>query len=211
MLDKKDLLLYAVTDRKCIGSRDFYETIENALKGGVTILQLREKELSESQLVEEAVKVKDICRRYNVPLIINDNYSAALKAGADGVHVGIEDAPVAEIRRICGKNFIIGATAKTVAQAWQAEADGADYLGVGAVFPSPTKTNAIRIDNSQLRDICSSVSIPAVAIGGITLENASTLTGSGICGIAVVSALFGSGDTKRSAEALAERFREIIR
>ena len=195
MLDKKDLLLYAVTDRKCIGSRDFYETIENALKGGVTILQLREKELSESQLVEEAVKVKDICRRYNVPLIINDNYSAALKAGADGVHVGIEDTPVTEIRRICGKNFIIGA----------------DYLGVGAVFPSPTKTNAIRIDNAQLRDICSSVSIPAVAIGGITLENASTLTGSGICGIAVVSALFGSGDTKRSAEALSERFREIIR
>lgn len=211
MLDKKDLLLYAVTDRKCIGSRDFYETIENALKGGVTVLQLREKELSESQLVEEAVKVKDICHRYNVPLIINDNYSAALKAGADGVHVGIEDAPVAEIRRICGKNFIIGATAKTVAQARQAEADGADYLGVGAVFPSPTKTNAIRIDNAQLRDICSSVSIPAVAIGGITLENASTLTGSGICGIAVVSALFGSGDTKRSAEALSERFREIIR
>ena len=198
MLDKKDLLLYAVTDRKCIGSRDFYETIENALKGGVTILQLREKELSESQLVEETVKVKDIC-------------SAALKAGADGVHVGIEDAPVAEIRRICGKNFIIGATAKTVAQARQAEADGADYLGVGAVFPSPTKTNVIRIDNAQLRDICSSVSIPAVAIGGITLENASTLAGSGICGIAVVSALFGSGDTKRSAEALAERSREIIR
>lgn len=210
MLDKEKLLLYAVTDRKCIGDRDFYETVEKALKGGVTILQLREKNLTEEELVCEAVKIKEICRKYNVPLIINDNYSAALKAGADGVHVGIEDAPVAKIREICGKDFIIGATAKTVEQARKAERDGADYLGVGAVFPSPTKTNAIRITNEQLREICSSVKIPAVAIGGITGENAESLAGSGICGIAVVSSLFGADDVEEAAGVLAEKSRNII-
>lgn len=210
MLNKNNLLLYAVTDRKCIGDRDFYQTIEKALKGGVTILQLREKNLSEEELVSTAIKVKEICRRYDVPLIINDNYSAAVKAGADGVHVGIEDAPVAEIRKICGKDFIIGATAKTVQQAQKAENDGADYLGVGAVFPSPTKTNAIRITNEQLREICSSVAIPAVAIGGITSENAESLAECGICGIAVVSSLFGADDTEKAAKLLSEKSRIII-
>ena len=136
-----DVTLYAITDRGAIGQRDFYEAIEAALKGGATILQLREKGLDEVSLIEEAKKVKKICSRYGVPLIINDNYKAAVAAGADGVHVGIEDAPVAEIRSKAGSGFIIGATAKTVEQAKAAQAAGADYLGVGAVFPSPTKKN----------------------------------------------------------------------
>ena len=209
MLSKNSLRLYAVTDRHCIGSRSFIEEIENALKGGVTILQLREKDMPEQELIDEAIIIKQICSKYNVPLIINDNYSAALKSGADGVHVGIEDAPVAEIRRICGNDFIIGATAKTIEQAKKAESEGADYLGVGAVFPSPTKKNAVRIDTRQLGEICASVAIPAVAIGGITHDNADKLIGSGICGIAVVSSLFGADDVKKAAEALAEKSRKI--
>ncbi|MGI5857463.1 MAG: thiamine phosphate synthase, partial [Candidatus Merdivicinus sp.] len=128
-----DLLLYAVTDRAWVGRLTLLEQIEAALKNGVTLLQLREKRLPEEQLVAEAIQVKELCRRYQVPLIINDNVNAALKSGADGVHVGVDDLPVKEIRRRTGKGFIIGATAKTVEQAKQAEQAGADYLGVGAV------------------------------------------------------------------------------
>lgn len=200
---KQEILrLYAVTDRDCIGARNFDETIEQALVGGVTCLQLREKHLPEDALIAEAVRLKAICHRYGVPLIINDNYHAALKAGADGVHVGAEDAPVSEIRRLAGSDFIIGATAKTVAQAQKAEAEGADYLGVGAVFPSPTKTDAVRITTEALKAICTSVQIPAVAIGGITHENLHVLRGCGAAGIAVVSAVFGAEDVKAAARSL---------
>ena len=142
-IGKKDLLLYAVTDRGCLKGKTLEYAVEQAILGGVGIVQLREKNIAEDELIKEAEKLLKICHKYNVPLIINDNYMAALKCGADGVHVGIEDAPVAEIRRIAGKDFIIGATAKTVEQAKLAEKTGADYLGVGAVFPSPTKTNAV--------------------------------------------------------------------
>lgn len=200
--ESASLLLYAVTDRSSIGERDFDAAIEAALAGGVTCLQLREKHLPETELIAAAKRIKAICVRYDVPLIVNDNWKAALEAGADGVHVGIEDAPVAEIRRLAGDAFIIGATAKTVAQAQKAEADGADYLGVGAVFPSPTKQNAIRITQDDLRTICGSVQIPAVAIGGITAENALSLADCGIHGIAVVSALFGAADIRSAAEQL---------
>ena len=187
-----NLLLYAVTDRAWVGKKTLLEQIEEVLRGGVTLLQLREKNLPEEEFLKEAIQVKELCHRYNVPLIINDNVDVAEKAGADGVHVGIEDAPVAEIRRRMGPGFIIGATAKTVEQAVFAEQSGADYLGVGAVYPSPTKKNAIRITKEQLLEICSSVSIPAVAIGGITAENLPPLAGSGIAGAAVVSAVFGA-------------------
>lgn len=193
-MNKVDVTLYAVTDRGAVGGRDFYEAIEDALKGGVTLLQLREKGLDEKELTEEAIKVKEICRRYGVPLIVNDSYRAAIAAGADGVHVGAEDAPVAEIRALTGEDFIIGATAKTVEQAKSAQAAGADYLGVGAVFPSPTKTNAIRITNEQLREIAASVDIPVAAIGGISRENISELKGSGAEGVALVSAIFAAED-----------------
>lgn len=199
---KDMLLLYAVTDSSWVGRQTLYEQIEDALAGGATMIQLREKTLADDAFTEEAIQVKEICRRYQAPLIINDNLEVALKSGADGVHVGIEDTPVAQIRRKVGDNFIIGATAKTIAQAQAAEAAGADYLGVGAVFPSPTKKNAIRITAKDLRKICQSVSIPAVAIGGIDLENMAALKGGGMDGIAVVSAVFGAADVKKAAQEL---------
>lgn len=208
--DKQSLLLYAVTDRAFVGKQTLLEQIEAALRGGVSIVQLREKSLPFDAFVSEAVLVRELCRRYGVPLIINDNVDVALQSGADGVHVGIEDAPVAEIRRKAGKDFIIGATAKTVRQAQFAEQSGADYLGVGAVFPSPTKANAVRITASQLCTICESVSIPAVAIGGITRENALTLQNCGVQGIAVVSALFSADDIESAAAALLQTAKAVI-
>ena len=201
-IDKDSLLLYAVTDRGCLRDISIEEAVEQAILGGVGVVQLREKNISEHGLLKEAEKLLKICHKYDVPLIINDDYEAALKCGADGVHVGIEDAPVSEIRRIAGNDFIIGATAKTVEQAKLAERSGADYLGVGAVFPSPTKKNAVRITPQQLKEICSSVSIPAVAIGGITAENVNEIKGCGHSGIAVVSAVFGAADIKNAADEL---------
>ena len=200
--DREMLRLYAVTDRAWVGRQTLSEQIEDALRGGVTLVQLREKDLSKEEFVAEAKAVLALCRQYGVPLIINDRLDVALESGADGVHVGIEDAPVSEIRRQTGPDFIIGATAKTVAQAQAAQAAGADYLGVGAVFPSPTKRNAIRITSEVLREICGSVSIPAVAIGGITEENAPSLRGCGMAGIAVVSAIFGASDIQQAAAGL---------
>ncbi len=203
-IERKDLLLYAVTDRNCLHGISLEDAVEQAILGGATCIQLREKAVDEDELINEAKKLIEVCHRYNVPFIINDDYEAALKCGADGVHVGIEDAPVAEIRRIAGKNFIIGATAKTIEQARLAESSGADYLGVGAVFPSPTKKNALRITPELLKEICGSVSIPAVAIGGITAENVKAIAGCGQSGIAVVSALFGAEDVRAAAEKLTE-------
>lgn len=208
---KKEMLrLYAVTDRSWVGEKSLYEQIHDALEGGVTIVQLREKNLDTAAFTQEAIKVKELCRRYNVPLIINDNVEVALKSGADGVHVGMEDAPVSEIRKAVGKDFIIGATAKTVEQAQNAERSGADYLGVGAVFPSPTKKNAIRITKAELREISSSVSIPTVAIGGITLDNICELSGGGMDGFAVVSAVFGAEDIQKAAYKIRKKSEAII-
>ncbi|MDY3274912.1 MAG: thiamine phosphate synthase [Agathobacter sp.] len=209
-LEKDRLLLYAVTDRSWTGQQSLYEQIEAALKGGVTMVQLREKHLSEDELVAEAIQIKELCHRYEVPLIINDNVDAALKSGADGVHVGIEDAPVSEIRKRAGDDFIIGATAKTTEQAKAAEAAGADYLGVGAVFPSPTKKNAIRITPQDLREICGSVAIPAVAIGGITGDNVSEIKGGGMAGVAVVSAIFAAQDIQKAAAELKRKVKAMV-
>jgi len=208
--NEKMLLLYAVTDRTWVGKQTFLEQIEDALKGGATIVQLREKKLDEDSFVEEAIQVRDLCHRYNVPLIINDNVEVALKSGADGVHVGIEDAPVAEIRKRVSTDFIIGATCKTVEQAKIAEAAGADYMSVGAVFPSPTKTNAVQISNEQLREIVSSVSIPAVAIGGISYDNVCEIKGSSVSGVAVVSAIFGAEDIEKATALLKERVKAVV-
>lgn len=204
----QNLLLYAVTDRAWVGRQTLLEQIESALKGGVTLVQLREKDLPRLDYIRQAAQTTALCHRYGVPLIVNDSLEVALKSGADGVHVGIEDQPVAEIRRQAGKGFLIGATAKTVEQARAAQAAGADYLGVGAVFPSPTKKNAIRITTGQLREICASVSIPCVAIGGISRENLPALAGGGMDGFALVSAIFSQPDIEaacRELRALAER------
>ncbi len=201
-IDKKNLLLYAVTDRNCLRGIGLEEAVEQAIVGGVGVVQLREKCIGKDELFNEAKNLLKICHKHNVPLIINDDYEVALKCGADGVHVGIEDAPVSEIRHIAGDDFIIGATAKTVEQAKYAERSGADYLGVGAVFPSPTKTNAIRITPEELKAICNSVNIPAVAIGGISAANVNEIKGCGHSGIAVVSAVFGADDIKNAANEL---------
>ena len=207
--NKDMLLLYAVTDRSNICNLTLYEQIEKALQGGVTCLQLREKNLSEGEFISEAVKVKELCLRYNVPLIINDNADVAIKSGADGVHVGIEDAPVDELRKKLPKGFIIGATAKTVEQAKAAEKAGADYIGVGAVFPSPTKANAIRITHKELHEICSAVSIPSVAIGGISYDNMDELKGGGMDGVALVSAIFSADDIYTATMQLKEKAKAV--
>ena len=209
-LNKEMLLLYAITDRSLAGRQSIYEQIEEALLGGVTMVQLREKQLPKDEFIKEAVKAVEICHKYKVPLIINDDVEVALKSGADGVHVGIEDTPVAEIRRMVSEDFIIGATCKTVEQAIAAEKAGADYMGVGAVFPSPTKKNAIRITKEKLSEICSSVSIPAVAIGGIGYDNIYELNGGGMAGVAVVSAIFAADDIKLSAKQLKNKAKEVI-
>lgn len=207
---EKTLRLYAVTDRRWAGdSRTLFRQVEAALKGGATLVQLREKAMPFGELVQEARELTALCHSYGVPLIVNDSARAAWESGADGVHVGMEDAPVADIRRRAPEGFIIGATAKTVAQAQAAEAAGADYLGVGAVFPSPTKPNAIPVTTARLREICASVSIPAVAIGGITLDNMMELQGGGMAGVAVVSALFAAEDVEAAASALRRRIDEL--
>lgn len=201
-ISPSQLKLYAITDRGCIGSRDLCKCVEDALAGGASIIQLRDKNVSHSELVAEAEALLPICRKYNAPLIVNDDWEAAVEAGADGVHVGIEDASVAEIRSKTGKQFIIGATAKTVEQARSAQQAGADYLGVGAVFPSPTKKNAIRITPDIFRSIAASVDIPCVAIGGISLDNIRSVLDIGADGYAVVSAVFGQDDIRLAAEDL---------
>ena len=204
------LRLYAVTDQAWVGRQTLLEQIEDALKGGATIVQLREKNMDEEAFVEEAIAVRNLCRKYNVPLIINDNVDVALKSRADGVHVGIEDTPVEEIRKRVPADFIIGATCKTIGQAKAAEAAGADYIGVGAVFPSSTKTSAVRITNEQLREIVSSVAIPAVAIGGICCENVCEIKGSSVSGVAVVSAIFAAEDIEKATALLKERVTAVI-
>lgn len=208
--DSNSLLLYAITDRSWVGRQSLLEQIEDALAGGVTMLQLREKQLEEHAFIEEAEKVLLLCRRYGVPLIINDNLTVAKAVGADGVHVGAEDQDAASIRRQMGPDFIIGVTAKTVQQAEAAEAAGADYLGVGAVFPSPTKQTAVRITKQQLNEICGSVAIPAVAIGGIRAENMEQLRGARVSGMAVVSAIFGAHDIRAAAMDLREKIPSIL-
>ena len=208
--NSEQLLLYAVTDRAWVGRQTLLEQIEDALTGGATLIQLREKDLDSAAFLREAIQAREICHRHGVPLIINDNVDVALQAGADGVHVGIEDAPVAEIRRRVGSDFIIGATAKTVEQAQLAQQSGADYLGVGAVFPSPTKRSAIRITADQLRAISASVQIPAVAIGGISLENAREIRGCGVQGIAVVSAIFAAEDIPSATAELRRAALDVV-
>ena len=207
---KEMLRLYAVTDQAWVGRQTLLEQIEEALQGGATMVQLREKELDGEAFLPEAVQVRELCHRYHVPLIINDNVDVARKSNADGVHVGVQDTPAAQVRAQTGPEFIIGVTAKTVEQARLAWESGADYIGVGAVFPSPTKKNAVRVTIRQLHTICSSVPIPAVAIGGIDCCNLSQLRDGGMEGIAVVSALFGAKDICSAAAALREGVEAIL-
>ena len=197
--DKKDLLLYAVTYSRWTGRQTLYEQVEEAIKGGITFLQLREKDLDEGSFLKEAEKMRDLCRKNQIPFIINDNVDIALKTGADGVHVGQEDMEAQDVRKILGEDKIIGVSARTVEQAVKAQQQGADYLGVGSVFTTGTKLDAGHVSYGTLKEICRSVTIPVIAIGGITKENVKELSGSGICGVAVVSALFAQEDIRKAA------------
>lgn len=190
-LDKKDLLLYAVTDRHWLGDRTLYEVVKESLDGGATFIQLREKNLDQEHFLEEAKELKKLCAEYKVPFVINDNVDIALEIDADGVHVGQSDMEAGDVRAKLGPDKIIGVSAQTVEQALLAEKHGADYLGVGAVFPTGSKDDAIEVSHETLKAICEAVSIPVIAIGGITVDNTSSLAGTGICGIAVISAIYG--------------------
>lgn len=190
-LDKKDLLLYAVTDRHWLGDRTLYEVVKESLDGGATFIQLREKNLDQEHFLEEAKELKKLCAEYKVPFVINDNVDIALEIDADGVHVGQSDMEAGDVRAKLGPDKIIGVSAQTVEQALLAEKHGADYLGVGAVFPTGSKDDAIEVSHETLKAICKAVSIPVIAIGGITVDNTSSLAGTGICGIAVISAIYG--------------------
>lgn len=209
-MDGKLLRLYAVTDRSWLDGRELCEDLEKALRGGVTMVQLREKNMDFDELVKEARKVKRLCDKYNVPLIINDSAYAAYEAGADGVHIGQDDMSVAEARKILGDDKIIGVTARTVEEAKKAEREGADYLGSGAIFGTTTKGNAKKMDFETLRSITASVSIPVVAIGGITGENILKLRGCGAAGAAVVSGIFAQADTEAAARDLYKKAGDII-
>ena len=191
---KLDMRVYAVTDRAWTGEKTLEEQLREALEAGVTLVQLREKDLEEGAFLEEAKQIKELTDAYGVPLIINDRVDIALACGAAGVHVGQEDLDAGTVRELLGPDRILGVTAKTVEQAERAEQAGADYLGSGAVFGSSTKKNAKPMTIEQLRQITSAVSIPVVAIGGIHAENIDQLAGTGIAGAAVVSGIFGARD-----------------
>lgn len=210
-LDKKDLLLYAVTDRHWLTEDEtLYSVVEKALKGGATFMQLREKKLEEAKFMEEAKEIKALCAQYDVPFVINDNVALAVSMDADGVHVGQSDMAAGDVRAKIGPDKILGVSAHTVEQAKLAEAQGADYLGVGAVFPTGSKDDADEVRHETLKEICQSVNIPVIAIGGITEENTPRLSGSGICGIAVISAIFGQQDIEEATRALKKVTKEMV-
>ena len=204
-LDRKDLLLYAVTDRRDLGDMELSEAVRLAVEGGATMIQLREKGIDSADYARLGEGVRDVCRRYGVPLIVNDDVEAALILEAEGVHVGQSDLDAKRVREIIGGRMILGVSAETAAQARKAEAEGADYIGVGAMFRTSTKSDACLVDIETLRDICSSVEIPVVAIGGITKDNLHLLDGTGIAGISVVSAIFSAEDPKKAAKELVLR------
>ena len=209
--DKKDLLLYAVTDRHWLDGRRLIDVVRESLDGGVTMVQLREKTLEEGKFLEEAKELQALCRERGVPFLVNDNVEIAREMNADGVHVGQSDMEALDVRAILGPDKILGVSAQTVEQAVLAEKHGADYLGVGAVFPTGSKDDADDVSYDTLKAICQAVSIPVVAIGGITQQNVEKLAGSGICGVAVISAIYAARDIKSAAADLKSATREMLR
>lgn len=205
------LRLYAVTDRSWLGTQTLSEQVEQALRGGATCVQLREKELNPEDFLAKAKELKGLCARYGVPLIINDNVELALKVDADGVHVGQEDMDARDVRGLIGCDKILGVTAKTIEQARKAQHNGADYLGSGAVFGSTTKSNAKPMTKALLQSICQSVTIPVVAIGGIHRGNIASLAGTGIRGAAVVSGIFAAADIEEECRILKAEIAKIVK
>lgn len=202
------MLLYAVTDRAWTGRQSLYEQVEDALKGGVTCVQLREKELNDEEFLAEAMELSALCKQYNIPFFVNDNVEVAIQCKADGIHVGQNDMHANQVRKQVGEDMMIGVSVHTVSEALEAVENGADCLGVGAMFSSSTKTDADVLSNETLRDICNAVEVPVVAIGGITKENMMQLAGTGVDGVALVSGIFRADDIKKECtllRALSER------
>ena len=201
-LDKKHMLLYAVTDRAWVGTKSLYEQVKEALENGVTCVQLREKELSEEDFLKEAKQISALCKEYKVPFIVNDNVNIAIACKADGIHIGQEDMELKSVRKLVGEDMIIGVSAHTVEEAIKAQEGGADYIGIGAVFATSTKTDVDVLSFDTLKSICEAVDIPTVAIGGIKKDNIYKLKGSGIDGVAVVSAIFAAKDIATATKEL---------
>ncbi|MBQ6623877.1 MAG: thiamine phosphate synthase [Mogibacterium sp.] len=208
--DKKAMLLYAVTDRAWVGKQSLYEQVESALKGGVTCVQLREKELDEESFLKEAMEISALCKQYGVPFFVNDNVEIAIKCHADGIHVGQEDMEAAQVRQRVGDDMIIGVSVHSVKEALEAIKNGADCLGLGAVFSTSTKTDVDLLPREILRDICAAVDIPVVAIGGINKSNISELAGTGIDGVALVSAIFAADDIESECRELRKLSEDMV-
>lgn len=208
--DRSKFLLYAVTDRHWLNGRTLEEDVEKALKGGATLVQLREKKLGFESFCNEALKIHRLCKKHGVPLIINDNIEVAKAVDAEGIHLGQDDMNISKARSILGDDKIIGATARTKEQALKAESDGADYIGSGAVFGTSTKSDAAKMSLETLKEICSSVKIPVTAIGGITKDNVLNLKDCGISGAAVVSGIFGEKDIYNSTSEIKRKIKEIV-
>lgn len=209
-LDKKSMLLYVITDRSWIGERSLEEQVEETLKGGATFIQLREKNLVFEEFLNQAKKIKLLTDKYNIPFVINDNVEIAIKSDADGIHIGQEDMNARDVRVLIGKDKILGVSANTVEAAKLAEKHGADYIGVGAVFNTSTKEDAKVVCMDILKDICNSVTIPVVAIGGINETTIMNLKGSGIHGICAISAVFAKQDVYEATKNLYRLAKEII-
>jgi thiamine-phosphate pyrophosphorylase len=199
---KENMRLYAITDRAWLKGQSLADQVEQALKGGATCIQLREKNLNEDEFLMEAFEIKQLCQRYNVPFFINDNVEIAIKCGADGIHVGQQDMAASDVRTKIGDQMMLGVSAQTVEQALTAQKNGADCLGVGAVFSTATKLDADAVSHQTLKDICKAVSIPVVAIGGISKSNVMALAGTGVDGIALVSAIFASDNIENECREL---------
>ncbi|MCY6372619.1 thiamine phosphate synthase [Clostridium ganghwense] len=210
-LDNKSLLLYLVTDRSWLGDQSLISQVEKSLIEGVTFLQLREKNLDNESFLNLAIEMKDLACRYDVPFVINDNIDIAIKSDADGVHIGQDDMPIEEARKIIGKDKILGVSAGTVEEAILAEQLGADYLGVGAIFSTNTKKDAQNISFETLKNICESVDIPVVAIGGINKENILSLEGSGIDGVSVISAILAQKNIAKATYELKDICERIFK
>ena len=208
--DKETMLLYAVTDRAWVGRQSLYEQVESAIKGGVTCVQLREKQLNDEDFLKEAVEISALCRKYNVPFFINDNVEVAIKCNADGIHVGQEDMAAEQVRSRVGDDMMIGVSVHSVEEALEAVKNGADCLGVGAIFSTSTKTDVDVLPREVLCDICNAVDIPVVAIGGIGKENISQLAGTGVDGVALVSAIFGADDIENECSILRRLSEEMV-